>query len=180
MCSQAVVFCHKQAQQASLALLRLLQITWHLLAFHISGDKRCKPPVLFQGSVEQSRYTISDPSDDFEWDGSHLPFLPFQLLHKTLVWSKPSHWAGGGHLTPTSCFTSALMACLSCSRACWASSSSSCQSLWLQCDFLWPIPLGWHGACSGTAAGEHFAGPAVPQWLCYPALQLEWTQSSSY
>lgn len=87
---------------------------------------------------------------------------------------------GRRRLPCTSCFTSALMACLSCSRACWASSSTTCQSLWLQCDFLWPIPLGWHGACSGTAAGEHFAGPTVPQWLCYPALQLEWTQSSSY
>lgn len=63
---------------------RLLQITWHLLAFHRSGDKRCKPPPLFQGSVKHPRCTISGPSDDSEWDGRLLPFLPLQLLHKAL------------------------------------------------------------------------------------------------
>lgn len=126
------------------------------------------------------------------WNSPDVPFLfsvvipsgmgDTSVLNRCSCCTTHYCWFPLGRRRPpyTSCSTSALMACLSCSRACWASSSTTCQSLWLQCDFLWPIPLGWHGACSGTAAGEHFAGPAVPQWLCYPALQLEWTQSSSY
>lgn len=158
---------------------RLWQITWHFLSLHVSVCKRCKPAFFQARLCETTQTWCYSSKRGLQVGGVTLPFYPLPLaVQNDSIWYKCWQWNGGGYLTPAA--SHLFSSHLSCCRACWASSSTTCQSLWLQCDFLWPIPLRWHGACSGTAAGEHFAGPAVPQWLCYPALQLEWTQSSSY